>query len=189
MIVPCREIMPVVRAALERGQRVRITVNGSSMLPFVRDGDVVELQPIHSLPRRGDIVLLRCSEERYVMHRVVRQEGDALFIRGDAQLRCEGPFASHDVLGRVSLSQRNGRTRALDRGAWRLAGCLWVACAPYGLLLLRLTARLRRIGSRARRAWRKIPTLGSRIREADPGRTGESHRTVRPRGPTPEDET
>lgn len=188
MIVPCREFMPVIRSALERGQRVRMTVNGSSMLPFVRDGDVVELEPVHSSPRVGDVVLLRCSGERYVMHRVVRKEGDALFIRGDAQPRSEGPFAPRDVLGRISLSQRNGHTRALDRGVWRFAGCAWILCAPSGLLLLRLTAKFRRIGGKARRAWRRMVTLRPRTREADPGDLGGSHRALRPRGSTPEDE-
>jgi hypothetical protein len=181
--------MPVIRAALERGQRVRMTVNGSSMLPFIHDGDVVVLEPIHSLLRRGDVALLQYSEEHYIMHRVVRTEGDALFIRGDAQLDCQGPFAPRDVVGRVSLSECNGRTRALDRGVWRFAGCAWIVCGPSGLMLQRLTAGFRRIGGRARRAWRQIPPFRSRIREADPVSPGEGHSTVRPRGSTPEGET
>jgi hypothetical protein len=164
MIVPCRELMPVIRAAMEHGQRVRMTVNGSSMLPFIRDGEVVELEPIHPLPRMGDIVLLQCSEERYVLHRVVRMEGDALFLRGDAQRYCQGPFTQSDVLGRVTMIYRNGRARALDRGAWRLAGLVWTRYAPLGLWLLRLVGRIRRIAGRVLRGLHRIPNLRARIK-------------------------
>lgn len=146
MNVPSRELMPVIRAALKRGQRVRMTVNGSSMLPFIHDGEVVELEPIYLLPKMGDIVLLRCSEDRYVAHRVTRLEDDTLFLRGDAQLHYEGPFTLRDVLGRVTTAWHNGRPRALDRGLWRLAGLVWIRCTPFGLWLLRLAARIRDIG-------------------------------------------
>ncbi len=48
-------------------------------LPFLYDGDVVELEPMHSLPIPGDMVLVQCPEERYVLHRVVRLESDGFF--------------------------------------------------------------------------------------------------------------
>ena len=144
MIVPCRELMPVIRSALERGQRVRMTVNGASMSPFIRDGDVVELEPMHSLPITGDILLVHCSVERYVLHRVSRVEGEVFFLRGDAQAHEEGPFTRGDLLGRVVKTYGNGRVRAHDCGAWRLAGLAWVRSTPLGIWLLRLCRRLRR---------------------------------------------
>lgn len=150
MILPSRELMPVIRAALERGQRVRMTVTGSSMLPFLRDGDVVELEPAPA-PRLGDMVLVQCPEERNVLHRVVRVDGDAFFLRGDAQRHCEGPFTSDAVLGRVTTVWRNGRARALERGLWRLVGLVWIRCTPFGLWLLWLIARIRGIGGRVLR--------------------------------------
>jgi len=158
MILPSRELMPVIRAALERGQRVRMTVTGSSMLPFLRDCDVVELEPA-SAPRLGDMVLVQVARpgaaERYVLHRIVRVEaGAAFFIRGDAQRHGEGPFTSDAVLGRVTIAWRNGHARALDRGAWRFAGCVWIVCAPSGLLLLRLVALSREYGRAAGRPHR-----------------------------------
>jgi hypothetical protein len=177
MNVPSRELMPVIRAALERGQRVRMTVNGSSMLPFIHDGEVVEIEPIHSLPKMGDIVLLQCSEDRYVVHRVARLEDDTLFLRGDAQLHCEGPFTSDAVLGRVITAWHNDCPRALGRGVWRLAGLVWMRCTPFGLWLLRLAVRIRGIGGRVVRrlkrlsvfrAWAKrVPLSQSQARRQD----------------------
>jgi hypothetical protein len=150
MNVPCRELMPVICAALKRGQSVRMTINGGSMLPFIHDNDVVELEPIRSLPMKGDIALVQCSEDRYVMHRVVRIEGDGFFLRGDAQQHCQGPFTQSDVLGKIIVSYRNGRARALDRGIWRLAGLIWTRCKPLGLWLFLLAGRIRRSGGRVK---------------------------------------
>jgi hypothetical protein len=152
MFVPDRELIPLIRDAFERGQRVRLTGTGRSMRPFINSGDVVEFESIHSLPRFGDIVQVQYSGKRCILHRVVRLDGRTFLLRGDALARNEGPFTRRDLLGRVVRTYRNGRARALDRGAWRFAGCVWVACAPYGLLLLRLTAGIRRIGGKALRA-------------------------------------
>ncbi len=143
MIVPCREVMPIISSALVRGQRVRMTVNGRSMLPFIRDGDVVEIERIHSLPTRGDIVLAQCANERYVLHRVVRLEAQGFFLRGDAQEHWEGPFQESDVLGKVVASYRNGRPCVLDCGPWHLAGLVWARYGGLGRRLLWLVVRVR----------------------------------------------
>lgn len=147
MNVPSRELMPVIRAALERGQRVRLTATGSSMAPFIRDGDVVELEPMRSMPTLGDMLLVQyASVDRHVVHRVVGIEGDAFFLRGDAQKHREGPFTRGDVLGRVVLSYRNGHRRVMDCGTWRFAGLIWVRYGPLGRWLLLLAVRVRAKG-------------------------------------------
>jgi hypothetical protein len=143
MIVSAREIMPIIRAALKRSQNVRMTVNGSSMLPFLCDGDVVEIEPMHSRPVPGDLVLVQCPEERYVLHRVVRLGSDGFFLRGDAQAHCMGPFKQSDILGRAAKSYHHGRIRAHDRGAWRIAGLIWIHCGPLGSRLPRCTYQIR----------------------------------------------
>ena len=125
MILPASELMPVIRASLERGQTVRMTVNGASMLPFIRNGDEVELEPIRSLPVKGDVVLAHCENGRYVLHRVVRVEGDEFFLRGDAQRHCEGPFVLGDALGKVTTAYHNGRSHDLKRGPWSWLGRIW----------------------------------------------------------------
>jgi signal peptidase I len=147
MIVPAREIMPLIRAALERNQHVRLTTTGSSMFPFIRGGDIVELEPMHLLPREGDLVLAQCVSvpgvERYVLHRVVRVKGKAFFLRGDSQQDFEGPFTQGDVLGRVTRVYRDGRVQKLDQGIWRHVGLAWNRCAPLNLWLFQLTRKIR----------------------------------------------
>ncbi len=148
MILPSRELMPVIRAALERGQGVRMTVNGSSMTPFIHDGDVVELKSVCCLPAVGDIVLAQSPgpDGRYRVHRVVRLEGDRFFLCGDAQKQWEGPFTRRDVLGKAVVSYRHGRRRVMDCGPWRFAGLMWARYGPLGRWLLGWAVRVRAKG-------------------------------------------
>ena len=113
------------------------------MRPLIQHGDVVELEQPGLVPVKGDVVLVQCDRERYVLHRVVRVKGEKFFIRGDAQLCCEGPFAQEDVLGRATAYYSKGRVRSLESGVWCLAGQAWRLFFPVSVWLLRLTVRLR----------------------------------------------
>lgn len=93
--------MPIIIAALGRGQQVRLTVSGGSMTPFICDGDVVELEPILSPLQPGDVVLAQSAAGYHVIHRIVRVVEDSVWLRGDAQEQCEGPLPRQVVLGRV----------------------------------------------------------------------------------------
>ncbi|MDR3554591.1 MAG: S26 family signal peptidase, partial [Syntrophobacteraceae bacterium] len=102
------------------------------MRPFMHTGGVVELAPLASPLRVGDVVLVRCGPEhnRYVLHRLVRVKGDEIFVRGDAQNYCEGPFARENVLGRAVEYCWKGRAHRADSGLWRFLGRTWLACFP-----------------------------------------------------------
>ncbi len=149
MTVPCQAVMPVIRAALARGQRVRMTVSGNSMWPIIHDGDVIELAPCCAVPARGAIVLAESAAARYVVHRVVRVNGERVWLRGDAQTRSEGPIAPHDLLGIVTCGTHAGRSRTLDRGFWRLAGVVCMRCPPLVAWLCGLNTWFRNAGARA----------------------------------------
>jgi ribosomal protein S18 acetylase RimI-like enzyme len=164
VIVPSRELMPLIRTALENGQRVRMTATGSSMLPFIRDNDTVELEPINRSPVLGDVVLALGPDGQYLLHRIVGIKGDGYFLRGDAQRHCEGPFLQSDLLGRITSSVRDGNARAHDRGVWRLAGIAWVCCNPLGFRLLRLADQIRKTGAKALLRLHSIPCFRALIK-------------------------
>ncbi len=152
MILRACELLPMIHAALERGQRVRMTVTGASMLPFILDGDPVEIERVRRSPVLGDVVLVRLPGERYALHRVVRIECNAFFLRGDAQRHSEGPVMLSDILGKVVVCQRRGRKRSLADGIWRLAGLAWIHSMPLSLWLLDLAIRFREIARRSQRS-------------------------------------
>ncbi len=168
MTIPGHAMMPVIRAALARGQCVRMTVNGNSMWPIIHDGDVIELAPQCAAPARGDIVLAESAPARYVVHRVVRVRGEGVWLRGDAQTHRAGPLAPRDLLGTVTHATHAGRSRTLDRGAWWFAGLVCTCCAPLIAWLCALTRWLRHASGRALGRLQRSPLLRALLHRCRP---------------------
>ena len=87
MIVDNDTFFADVLLMLDEGKRVTIPVKGYSMLPFIRGGkDLVVLEKAGADLRADDIVLFRLGPRaggRYVMHRILSIDGDAVDIMGD----------------------------------------------------------------------------------------------------------
>ena len=95
---------------------LRLQVTGWSMLPSVWPGDtlMIESAPTGGVSE-GDIVLFG-RERRLFVHRVVKKLGDVKFVtRGDAMSAPDPVIDQHELLGRVSSIQRNGRCIAPRR--------------------------------------------------------------------------
>ena len=75
---------------IEEGKRVIVRVKGSSMLPFLRgDKDSIELEKASEI-KCGDIVLAYVEECRFVLHRIIRIDGERVVLMGDGNLKgCE----------------------------------------------------------------------------------------------------
>lgn len=97
------------------GIAVRFRARGSSMLPAVRDGDILRVQPIvHTAVHPGDIVLYRTPHNGIVVHRVVdistHGEEIILLVKGDASGTPDPRVPQSQLLGRVVSIERRGRT-------------------------------------------------------------------------------
>lgn len=81
---------------VEEGVSVTLPVNGRSMLPFIIGGkeSVVLQQPPKQGETRqgapqmklGDVVLAWVEGNRYVVHRIIRIDGDRVTLMGDGNL-------------------------------------------------------------------------------------------------------
>ena len=145
MNVSIRHLGPLLDELIKDGKRVRLTVSGSSMFPFIRNGDVVEIEGLNSKIRVGDVLLVRKNDETYVLHRVVKVEKDKFFLRGDYSSCLEGPFREDYVVGRAVIRFSGGRVYNLSRGWYRLAGVVWARTFPINIYVIRLLGFLRRV--------------------------------------------
>lgn len=107
-----------IAAALERHGRVSLLVQGASMLPWVRPGDIARIRKVSmDAIRCGDVVLFR-RENRLFVHRIIEKGGamDAAAFRakGDAHPTCDGMVEQQELLGRVVRLYRRGRRIDLD---------------------------------------------------------------------------
>ncbi len=131
------------------GHALRFQARGGSMVPFIKHGDVVEVQPVEAAAiRRGDVVLCRNGGGRVVVHRVVRvgrENGQiVLVVKGDALARPDGRIPPGDVLGQVVAVERGGKRFELNEGRWRMAGRLWTRLWPLSVWGYRAVAALSR---------------------------------------------
>ena len=89
---------------------LRLRVTGWSMLPAVWPGDTLLVESARpGTTREGDIVLFGL-ERRLFVHRVVKDLGGSRFLTcGDAMCAPDPIIEGHQLLGRVTSIQRNGR--------------------------------------------------------------------------------
>jgi len=98
---------------LQKGERLSLRVNGSSMLPSLFPGDLLTFR--RCAPEEivvGDIVLFM-REGRCFVHRVAERmaggNSSRLRTRGDALAACDAPLVETEVLGRLATVERRGR--------------------------------------------------------------------------------
>ena len=131
-------LIPELARLLNEDKEVRFTPSGVSMRPFIEgDKDSVVLAPLGRLPKRGDILLARVTgyagRRTYVLHRLIRIEGELYILQGDGNLMGEEQCRLEDIIGRVvRIETPSGRRKPLTRG------CIWHALFPVRKWLLKI---------------------------------------------------
>ena len=125
-----------IRERLLAKGRVCLRVRGSSMLPWVRPGDVAIIRRGSAdVARCGDMVLFQ-RDSRLFVHRLIEKRGEypgeRFLVKGDAHPQPDGRMGSEEILGRVVRIYRGGRRIDLDSPR-QLA---------LGVLISRISARL-----------------------------------------------
>ena len=113
VILPNDLLLGEVSEMLSEGRTVIIPTKGRSMLPFIRgDRDSGKLRRKDDVSV-GDVVLARLPGERYVLHRVIRIDGEDVTLMGDGNIVGTESCRKEDVSGTViragdALSVRDG---------------------------------------------------------------------------------
>lgn len=162
---------------LRQGGLFQFRAHGSSMTPFIRDGDLLTIAPADPASlQSGDVALYRTDLDRIIAHRVVgstMQDGEPYLVtQGDARLASDRPVPADCVLGRVVRRQRGDRVHRLDQGAWQLAARLWIRVLPLRRVATHLVRGAKGTALRALQAAQALPpyrrmahrTVGARAR-------------------------
>ena len=118
---------------LARGYHLRFQAQGSSMLPFIRSGQVIQVAPVEVADLRlGDVILYRLPGGALVAHRLLWEQavnGRILLItKGDSLPASKMELVEREqLLGRVvSMEFGKGRKLRIDAGWGRFFG-IWLA--------------------------------------------------------------
>ena len=113
-VLPNNEILHELIRLVNEGQRVVLPVKGYSMLPFIIGGrESVELVK-SEMVAVGDVVLAWINGSRFVVHRIIRIEGNQVQLMGDGNLTADEYCQISDVKARVEyVIASNGKRRYL----------------------------------------------------------------------------
>ena len=146
-------LIPEIERLLKDGKEVRFTPSGVSMRPFIEgDRDSVILTSLTRSPCIGDILLVRLESNSpmsnvqclvsnvqyqkpptFVLHRLVRMEGDTLILQGDGNLVGEERCGASDIIGIAKrIESPSGRRKPLVRGRF------WYVVRRWRWLLLKI---------------------------------------------------
>lgn len=140
--LPNNEVIAGVISMLETCPRVVLPVKGYSMLPFIIGGrESVELVKTDT-PQVGDVVLAWINDSRYVVHRIIRIEGDRVQLMGDGNLGGDEFCKKDNIVARAEyVIGANGKKCYLYT-PWRVRGSrLWWALKPVRRIILAVYRR------------------------------------------------
>lgn len=123
-------------ALMNEGREVTIKPLGNSMLPFIRGGkDNVRMKKMPSVAV-GDMLLVRLPGPRYVLHRLIRKEGERLTLMGDGNLSGTESCTEADVMGTVTAIERGSCVVVPGNGRW------WRMLKPFRRYILAIYRRV-----------------------------------------------
>lgn len=125
-----------VKMLIDEGRTVEMPVRGWSMRIFVEhERDKAILAPCHPDDLKvGDVVLARidAAEESYVLHRIIRRDGDRLTLMGDGNLRGTETTTIDRVIAIATGFVRGNKKHPdlVTSRKWRIYSYLWMRLLP-----------------------------------------------------------
>jgi phage repressor protein C with HTH and peptisase S24 domain len=116
---PNNELLDVLKDILDRNKAIYIRVTGESMLPTIRDQNVVRIVPVRSEIKSKQIVLYKDSRGMPMIHRVIQilqnKHKVSYSVRGDNSWYGEEVIERGSILGKVVSVNSNGCEIAVDK--------------------------------------------------------------------------
>ncbi len=142
------EFAGLMHAVLAKDCAFRFCARGTSMTPFIRDGDIITIAPLAGqAPRLGEVIAVSRFDQNHsdlVIHRIVSRLSRGFYVQGDG-ISCTQEFvALEQILGRVVQVERRGRTVRFGLGPerrllawlsrtrllWKLVWPVWTRVPP-----------------------------------------------------------
>ena len=141
-----QDMFPAIFDLLEEGYKVEFTVTGESMWPLLHHGSdtVILCRCDKDSLRVGDIVLIRVTQEKYLLHRITAMSGKMVQTAGDGNCCRDGWITTDSVLGRVTKVKRNGRELCVEKFGWRILARIWMLLFPFRKWIFKLWDLLRK---------------------------------------------
>ena len=130
--------MPLIKERLALGETVKLSPNGTSMLPMLRQGkDSVVLAPVKGNLKKYDLPLYVRQDGQYVLHRIVKAENGVYTCIGDNQFAFEPGVKQEDVIAYVSDFYRGDKKYSVNSFVYKMYVCFWHNSRPLRMLCVK----------------------------------------------------
>ena len=125
------DVYPLIEQQLCAGGSASFTINGTSMLPFLRSKkDSVKIaNPNEAIrkvaPKKYDIIFYRRANGDFVLHRIVKVENGYYICRGDNQVDNE-QVDKQSVIAVATEYCKNGVWKPMGNKGQRIYSFFWV---------------------------------------------------------------
>ncbi len=140
---PNEIFIPEIVKMMNEGHTITLRLRGVSMRPFLEDNrDKALMEKAHDI-KVGDPVLAEIAPRHFVLHRIVKIDGENVTLRGDGNLGYEY-CKIEDVKGSVIGFYRKGRNKMdLTAGRkWKTYSWCWMHLSPIRRYLLGIYRRI-----------------------------------------------
>ena len=128
---------------VEDGVSVTLPVGGHSMLPFIIGGRESVILQKPARPKIGDVVLAWVVPGRWVVHRVIRIDGDNITLMGDGNLRGTESCTLSDVKALITyVVDAHGKRHDIYTRWRRIGTRLWWYLRPFRRYILAIYKRI-----------------------------------------------
>lgn len=145
--IPNEQFFLWVENEIAEGRSVRFRLKGDSMFPLLRNGldDVIlypckneELQPM-------DVVLFR-YKGKHLLHRIIKIDGNRLYMQGDGSIMAKEECLYSDVVGKLKeIVRPSGRIVSLKSCKWRFPSFIWRRLGIIRPILLKAIFKLKKL--------------------------------------------
>ncbi len=140
-ILDTEKYLDTAVALLNEGKtNIPVPIVGTSMRPFLKEGDTAFLSPLVGSVRKGDIVLFLRPNGSYVLHRVSRKPKNGIIMTlGDNQLT-EEPVPEEKILAEATSAKRSGKLIGKKSPTWRFFSGFYLrfsSLRPYFSILIK----------------------------------------------------
>ncbi|MDO5524090.1 MAG: S24/S26 family peptidase, partial [Bacteroidia bacterium] len=131
LIIPNEIFFSHITEEINLGNTVKIPVKGNSMLPFIHPfSDEIELRGLseNSL-EKGNIVLAKTTENKYVVHRIEKVGQETVVLRGDGNLSVREVCGKNNIFAEITAVYKKNKKIEKNSFRWNVAKRYWFSNA------------------------------------------------------------
>ncbi|MFH1354803.1 MAG: S26 family signal peptidase [Candidatus Omnitrophota bacterium] len=104
-------LIDLMKDAASKGSSFKFQVKGFSMLPFIRDNDVLTISPFSPFSNNlgNSVAFIHPKTESLIIHRLIAKHNNSYIVKGDNIPTPDGLISRKDIVGFVSGIERKGK--------------------------------------------------------------------------------